>query len=70
MVVQSQKKKFSNFNLVSNFYIDIDVKQQKRARYSLWNLLSDAGGLHDGLCLLVWILINPFSANIFQKEIA
>ena len=49
--------------------IDADLQVQKRIRYTVWNLLGDAGGFHDGLTLLVLFLVHPFMATKFQKNI-
>lgn len=49
--------------------IDTDLQVQKRVRYTFWQLLGDAGGFHDGLCLLIGFFVNPFSATGLQKDI-
>ena len=45
------------------------MREQKRISYSFWQALGDIGGFHDGLCLLVAIVMRPFSANNFQKDV-
>ena len=40
-----------------------------RVRYSYWDALSDVGGFHDGLSLIIRILIGPFAANFFQNDL-
>ena len=55
--------------LVSLVYIDSEVAQNKRSRYSFWQLLGDAGGLHDGLSLIVSFCVGPFASNLFQLDI-
>ena len=47
------------------FVLDVDFIEEKRVRYSLWNVLGDVGGFHDGLVLLIRILIAPFAAYNF-----
>ena len=47
------------------FVLDVDFMEEKRARYSLWNVLGDVGGFHDGLVLLIRIVIAPFAAKNF-----
>ena len=37
------------------FVIDDTLFEQSRSRYSLWHLLADAGGLYDGLSIIVWM---------------
>ena len=47
------------------FVLDVDFIEEKRVRYSLWSVLGDVGGFHDGLVLLIRIMIAPFAAYNF-----
>ena len=46
-------------------YIDTDKQILKRTRYDCWMLLSDIGGFHDGLFLLIHLMINPLAYLYF-----
>ena len=43
--------------------------EEKRIRYSFWTALADIGGFHDGLTLLVHVLMNPIAATFFENSI-
>ena len=53
-----------NINLILDGYLNV----RKRTRYSVWDLLGDVGGLHDGLVILLSILIVPFSTFSFSND--
>ena len=40
----------------------------QRTRYSFWMALGDIGGFHDGMNLLVGILMGPLSAALFFQS--
>mmetsp|Transcript_25843 Transcript_25843/g.34559 ORF Transcript_25843/g.34559 Transcript_25843/m.34559 type:complete len:213 (+) Transcript_25843:929-1567(+) len=42
---------------------------QKRVRYTYWDVLGDVGGFHDGLLLLLGLVMGPASANHFQNDL-
>ena len=35
---------------------------QERTKYGVWDLLGDVGGFHDGMFLVVGILLGPYAA--------
>lgn len=35
----------------------------------MWNLLADVGGFHDGLYLIVGILLGPYSAIALKVDL-
>ena len=41
----------------------------KRVRYSYWDALADVGGLHDGLSLIVKLLIAPLASTYFSHDL-
>ena len=45
------------------FVLDVDYQEQKRKRYNLWDALGDIGGFHDGLLLLIRLVIAPLAAR-------
>ena len=51
------------------FRIDSEMQVQKRHRYTFWELLSDTGGFHDGLCLIIFLIMSPISSNKFQNDL-
>ena len=51
------------------FSIDSEMQVQKRHRYTFWELLSDTGGFHDGLCLIMFLFMVPLSSNKFQIDV-
>ena len=51
------------------FEIDIDIQEQSRQRYTFWHLLSDAGGLHDGLAMIVWAFLYPVQSSRFELDL-
>ena len=51
------------------FFLDSEMQVQKRHRYTLWELLSDTGGFHDGLCLIMFLFMIPLSSNKFQIDV-
>ena len=52
-------------------YITLDnsLQVEKRIRYSLWTALSDVGGFHDGLKLVLDLVMAPMAATFFENEI-
>lgn len=51
------------------FHIDNSVQVEKRIRYNFWMALGDVGGFHDGLSLLVYLLMAPFAAIFFENDL-
>ena len=49
--------------------LDSDMNDLKRVRYNFWDALGDVGGFHDGLVLLIRIVIGPFAAHGFFLEL-
>jgi len=45
------------------------MKVSKRVRQSYWDVLSDVGGFHDGICLLIGLIMGPASASHFQSDL-
>ena len=43
-------------------------KVESRTRYSVWDLLGDVGGLHDGLVIFCAIFVVPFSTFSFSND--
>ena len=44
------------------------LKVESRTRYSVWDLLGDVGGLHDGLVIFCAIFVVPFSTFSFSND--
>ena len=40
-----------------------------RKRYSAWEVLSDIGGFHDGVVLIVSYFISPLASTLFQVDL-
>ena len=51
------------------FRVSNDRKVIQRSRYSFWQALGDIGGFHDGLCLIIGLLLEPLSATLFKKDL-
>jgi len=51
-----------------DFSLDTKKQVQQRVRYSLWQALGDVGGFHDGLSLLVGILMSPLATLLFKRD--
>ena len=49
--------------------LDSIMSEKRRVRYSFWDALGDVGGFHDGLVLLIRIVIGPFAAHGFYLEL-
>ena len=49
--------------------LDSIMSEKRRVRYSFWDALADVGGFHDGLVLLIKIVIGPFAAHGFFLEL-
>ena len=49
--------------------LDNKIFDQKRVRYSFWDVLGDVGGFHDGLVLLIRIVVGPFAAHGFFLDL-
>ena len=59
------------FTIENHFNLDADYGDSKRVSYSLWDVLGDVGGFHDGLFLLFHVVWAPFAAkNFFFKLIS
>ena len=52
-----------------NFFIDNKVKVEKRIRYNFWMALGDVGGLHDGLYIILSVIIMPIAATLFENDL-
>ena len=52
-----------------NFLLSVDYQEHKRVRYNFWDALGDVGGFHDGLVLLIRILLGPFAAHRFILDL-
>ena len=48
-----------------NFQIDPKMQQMATVRLSFWTALSDLGGFHDGIYVLVKAFIAPVAASLF-----
>ena len=55
--------------MTHKFYPDVDKQVNIRVRYSLWDALGDVGGFHDGLALIVRLVVSPLAANFFQYDL-
>ena len=64
-VEQTATFKGESFLLTHRIYPDVNKQVNIRVRYSFWDALSDVGGFHDGLCLLVRLFMGPLAANFF-----
>lgn len=51
------------------FKIDNKVQVEKRIRYNFWTALSDIGGFHDGIRLLMNIFVAPIAYIAFQNDV-
>ena len=51
-----------------HFVIDIKVKLMTRKRDSTWDLLSDIGGLHDGVILCFGYFVSPLISTLFHVD--
>ena len=49
--------------------LDSIMSEKSRVRYSFWDALADIGGFHDGLVLLITIVIGPYAAYGFFVEL-
>ena len=67
--VEALKTPVIDSYLTNELYVDVDVMFHKRVRYNFWDLLADAGGLYDGMSLLILICINPITSNRFQLDL-
>ena len=52
-----------------DFIIDDKVQVAKRIRYNIWMALSDLGGLHDGIFVVINIIIGPLVATAFENDL-
>lgn len=51
------------------FEIDTSQEVYTRKRYNFWMLLGDVGGLHDGLLLLINLIMASISAASFSNAL-
>lgn len=51
-----------------SFTISNEKVQTQRTRYGFWQLISDVGGFHDGLKLLVNIFFTPLFSLSFASD--
>ena len=52
-----------------DFKIDNEIQVLGRKRYNFWNALENVGGFHDGLCLLVSLVMAPIAATCFENDL-
>ena len=45
------------------------MQVMQRVRYNFWQVLADVGGFHDGLKILVSMLIKPIAATFFVNSL-
>lgn len=57
------------FGYMQTWLLDPEYQFMHRVRYSYWDALGDVGGFHDGLVLLVKMLLGPFTAYNFVLDI-
>ena len=67
--VEAVKTPVIDSYLTNELYVHEEVMLHKRVRYNFWDLLTDAGGLYDGMSLLILIFVNPISSNRFQLDL-
>ena len=51
------------------FLLDQKVLRMGRTRYNFWQALGDIGGFHDGLILLVKLLMSSISSIFFFNDV-
>ena len=49
--------------------LDDEYEVRKRVRYGFWQALSDVGGVHDALSIIVRVFFGPLAANYFQQDL-
>ena len=57
------------FKYEHNFQIDPKMQEMATVRLSFWQALGDLGGFHDGIYVLISIMIRPVAATLFQSEL-
>ena len=62
-------KRGEDLSIVHFVVMDSDLHDQKRMLNSFWDALGDVGGFHDGLVLLIKILVGPFAAHGFFLDL-
>ena len=59
-----------NLAVVPELRIDItlstDMIVSERKRYNFWDAVGDIGGFHDGIVLIIQVLMAPYSAMMFN----
>ena len=53
-----------------SFTINKDKNNFTRTRYNFWQALGDIGGFHDGLYLLMNMIMGPVSVGLFINNFA
>lgn len=44
------------------------MKIMERKRYTFWDVLGDIGGFHDGVILVLYFMMAPYSAKAFFNK--
>ena len=60
--------KSGNLDIKVELKLNGYLKVESRTRYSVWDLLGDVGGLHDGLVIFFAIFVGPFSTFSFSND--
>ena len=69
-VVSSEPEYYvRDFKYEHNFQIDPKMQEMATVRLSFWQALGDLGGFHDGIYVLISIMIRPVAATLFQSEL-
>ena len=65
----AKETRIGDFGYSRSFILDVDYMELKRVRYNFWDALGDIGGFHDGIILLIRILMGPFAAHSFIMDL-
>ena len=54
---------------VHEFHLDTNIQILKRSQVNFWEFISEIGGYHDGLCLIVGLAVRAWSASYFEHDL-
>ena len=55
--------------MIRELLLDNEMQVMQRVRYNFWQVLADVGGFHDGLTILVSMVIRPIAATFFVNSL-
>ena len=63
------KKSAGGINVNISLMLSDEMGMHSRQRYNYWQALGDIGGFHDGLVLVINIIMASYSSGMFEQKL-